>query len=187
MEGAYGRMLDQQQPVDKKWYVVYTKARSEQTAEYYLHTKGIEVFFPKLFLPVPNRRGRQLFPLFPNYLFVHIDVLTHDYTSVLWSPGVKKFVSFGQSPTEVEEKIVDFMRRQANQDGMIVAKPKFKIGDEVYITGGPLKGLVGILQEPPDSKTRIKVLMSILNRQVHVEVPVKYIEIGWVAPEGASC
>jgi transcriptional antiterminator RfaH len=181
--------LEQSQGPNKKWYVVYTKPRNEQTAEYYLVRKGIEVFFPKLFLPVPNRRGRQLFPLFPNYLFVRVDVLTQEYACVLWSPGVKRFVSFGQKPTEVEQKIIDFMRRQATSDGMIVATPKFKVGDEVCVTGGPLKGLVGILQEPPDSKTRIKVLMSILNRQVHVEVPVKYIDIGWVAPEvtTASC
>ena len=100
-----------------------------------------------------------------------------DYKAI---QGIRRNVNFpfipGHEPSGVVEEIGPGVTH-------------FKVGDEVCITGGPLKGLVGILQEPPDSKTRIKVLMSILNRQVHVEVPVKYIDIGWVAPEGtlASC
>lgn len=179
--------MEQSQGMDKKWYVVYTKPRNEETAEHHLLTKGIEVFYPKLFLPVPNKRGRQIFPLFPSYLFVHIDVSTQEYQGVLWSPGVKRFVSFGPTPASVEGKVIDFIRQQANRDSNIVAKSNLKVGDEVQISGGPFKGLAGIIQEPPDSKTRIKVLMAILSREVQVEVPVRYINIGWVAPCRAWC
>jgi transcriptional antiterminator RfaH len=179
--------LEQSERSNKKWYVVYTKPRQEDTAEYTLRTKGVEVFYPKLFLPVPNRRGRQLFPLFPSYLFAHLDASSHEYYRVLWSPGVKRFVSFGATPATVDRKIIDFIRQQANQDNKIVARSNLKVGDEVQISGGPFKGLAGIIQEPPDAKSRIKVLMAILSRQVQVEVPVRYIDVGWVAPCRAWC
>ena len=173
--------MEQIQGLDKKWYVVYTKARHEETAECHLRMKGIEVFYPRLFYPVANRRGRQLFPLFPSYLFVHIDFSSQEYQRVRWSPGVKRFVGFDSSPAPVESKIINFLRQQADQDSRIVAKSTLRVGDEVHISGGPFKGLMGIIQEPPDGKTRVKVLMAILSREVQVEVPLRYIDIGWVA------
>jgi transcription antitermination factor NusG len=95
---------------------------------------------------------------------------------------VKKLVSFGGGPSPVENNVVDFLKEQADQQGVIVAKSNLKVGDEVQISDGPFKGLVGIIQEPPDTKSRVKVLMAILSRQVQVEVPAGYIKIGWVAP-----
>lgn len=166
----------------KRWYVAFSKPRQEETARFHLETKAVEVFYPKLFLPVANRRGKQVLPLFPNYLFVHIDIDSPAYTQVLWCRGIKRFVSFGGGPADVEESVIKFMREQADPSGLIVARSNLRIGDEVQISKGPFKGLVGIIQEPPDHKSRIRVLMSILNREVRVRVPADYINVGWVAP-----
>jgi len=173
--------VEQKQQCGRKWYVVLTKARSEESAQIHLTTKGIEVFYPKLFLPV-SKSGRNVVSLFPNYLFVQIDVASPEYYQVAWCPGVKKIVSFGGTPATVENSVIDFIREQADTRGLIAAKSNLKVGDEVQIANGPFKGLVGIIQEPPDTKSRVKVLMAILSRQVQVEVPAGYINIGWVAP-----
>ena len=50
----------------------------------------------------------------------------------------------------------------------------------VEITSGPFAGLAGIIQEPPDARGRVTVLMDLLNRQVPVEVPVEFV--GTVGP-----
>ena len=60
------------QEVQRQWYVVYSKPNREEYAQYHLQRKGIEVFFPRLRLPVSSAKQRQVIPLFPNYLFVHI-------------------------------------------------------------------------------------------------------------------
>ena len=164
----------------KKWYVVLTKVRSEETAQIHLSTKGIEVFYPKLILPVV-KSGRHIVSLFPNYLFVRFDV-SSEYYQVVWCRGVKRVVSFGGTPAVVENSVVDFMREKADPRGLIPAKSNLKVGDKVQIANGPFKGLVGIIQEPPDTKSRVRVLMGILSRNVQVEVPAGYIDIGWVAP-----
>jgi transcriptional antiterminator RfaH len=174
--------MEQAQTIGKKWYVVVTKARSEEVARFHLTRKSIEAFYPKLILPVSNKPGRHIVSLFPNYLFVRIDVATPEYSQVTWCQGIKRLVSFGGTPAVVEEHIIDFMRQQADQDGLILARPDVKIGDEVQITSGPFKGLVGIIQEPPNSKSRVKVLMGILSRNVQVEVPVAFINMRWMAP-----
>jgi transcriptional antiterminator RfaH len=165
----------------KHWYVVLTKPRHEETAHFHLASKRIDVFYPKLFLPVPTRSGRHIIPLFPNYIFVRIDALSPEYSQVLWCRGVKRLVSFGGAPSVVDDEVVNFMRELANPQGLITAKSNLKIGDEVQIVKGPFKGLIGIIQEPPDTKSRVKVLMAILSRNVRVEVPTDCIHMSWIA------
>ena len=170
------------QPTTKKWYAVLTKPHNEGIAQIYLTRKEIEVFFPKLYLPIPTRVGRQIVGLFPSYLFVRIDASSAEYSQVVWCRGVKRLISFGGTPAVVDDGLINFLREQAGPHGVIVAKSNIKIGDEVQITKGPFKGLVGVIQQPPDSQSRVKVLMALLSRDVHVEVPTAYLNIGWVAP-----
>jgi len=172
----------QNQKSEKHWYVVLTKPRNEETAQFHLRSKNIEVFYPKLFLPLSNKSGRQVVSLFPNYLFVHIDASSPEYSQVAWCCGIKRLVSFGDTPSPIEDSVIEFMREQADPQGLIVARSNLKIGDEVQIMKGPFRGLVGIIQEPPDNKSRIRVLMGILSRHVQVEVPADCINMGWVAP-----
>jgi transcriptional antiterminator RfaH len=172
-----------EQNCGKNWHVVLTKPRNEETAHFHLASKGIEVFYPKLFLPIARRSGRHnIIPLFPNYIFVRIDAWSPQYSQVIWCRGVKKIVSFGGVPAVVEDGVIHFLRDQVDHQGLITAKSNLKVGDEIQIAKGPFKGLVGIIQEPPDVKSRVKVLMSMLSRHVSVEVPAAYIDIGWVAP-----
>lgn len=176
------RNVEQNQHLGKKWYAVLTKPRNEETAQFHLNNKGIEVFYPKLFIPVSNKSGPHVVSLFPSYLFVRIDASSQEYLQVVWCRGIRRLVSFGGTPATVEEPIIDFIREQASRDGLIVAKSNLKVGDDVQIVKGPFKGLGGIIQEPPDHRSRIKVLMAILSRHVQVEVPASYVDIGWVAP-----
>jgi len=175
-------MVEQDRQLGKRWYVASTKPRSEQIAHFHLLGRGIEAYYPKLFLPIANRSGRQLIPLFPNYLFVRIDMSSSEYSQVEWCQGVKRLVRFGGVPPPVEDSVIDFLRAQADARGVIVARTNLKPGDEVRIAKGPFKGLAGIMQEPPDARSRVKVLMAILSREVQVEVPIDYVEVAWIAP-----
>ena len=50
----------------------------------------------------------------------------------------------------------------------------------MFIAGGPFDGLAGIIQEPPNARGRVKVLVELLNRQTNVDVPVQFINASWV-------
>lgn len=171
--------------VNHRWYVVYSKPRKEQSAQFHLHSKGLEVFFPRLLLPQSATVRRRIVPLFPNYLFVRIRVFSQEYFYVRWSPGVKRFVSFQGTPTPLDENIVAFLMQQADPTGIIQARSNLKLGHEVQITGGPFDGLVGIIQEPPTSKGRVKILLTLLNRETKVDVPIHFVKRGWVIASGA--
>jgi transcriptional antiterminator RfaH len=163
-----------------RWYVVYSKARKEEFAVSQLRAKGLQVFFPKLLLPPSRKKPRRVVPLFPNYLFVRIHLLSSDYYTVIWSPGVKRIVSFAGVPTALDDVVVGSLMAQANDQGLIPARTNLKVGQEVLIKSGPFDGLIGVVRELPDARQRVKVLMKLLSRQVSVEVPVHCLQSGWV-------
>jgi transcriptional antiterminator RfaH len=166
---------------NKHWCVVYTKAQKEEFAEVNLRLRRIDTFFPKLFLPKSAKRKKQIVPLFPNYLFVCVDVVSEEYASIIWCPGVKRMVSFNGIPATVEESIMAFLMSQAGADGIISARCNISIGQQVAIDGGPFDGLVGIIQEPPNARGRVKILLELLNQPTRVDVPVQFIKASWVA------
>ena len=166
---------------ERHWYVVYSKPQREGYAQFHLRSKGVETFFPRLLVPDASRSRKRIIPLFPNYLFARLEITSPEYFYVMWSPGVRRLVSFNGCPASIDEQIIDFFIQHADDDGIIRARSNLKTGQEVRITGGPLDGLVGVLQEPPDGKGRVKVLLNLLNRQTNVDVPVQFIETGWVA------
>jgi len=45
---------------------------------------------------------------------------------------------------------------------------------------GPLAGLSGILQDPPDARGRVRLLMKLLNRDLRVMVPLEHVKSEWV-------
>lgn len=164
---------------ERQWYVVYCKPQKERYAQFHLQSKGLQVFFPKLLLPETSMR-KCIVPLFPNYLFVHLQILSEEYSYVTWSPGVKRIVSFNGYPAPIDEQVVSFFMKQSDQEGIIPARTTLKAGQEVRITGGPLDGLIGILQEPPNGSRRVKLLLKLLNRETSVEIPIQFVKAGWI-------
>lgn len=163
------------------WYVVYAKPHREAIAEHHLRRKGFEVFYPQLELPQYAERPRRSVPLFPSYLFVRADLVGRGH-DVMWTPGVRCLVSVGGAPIPIDAEIVAFLRRNATADGRLRARSDLRAGQEVEIVRGPFAGLVGIIQNPPDARGRIRVLMRLLNRRpVTVRVPAGLVKTGWVA------
>jgi transcriptional antiterminator RfaH len=165
------------QVYSKHWYVVYSKPHNEKKAQFHLARKGIESFFPRLHLPASVEGARKVVPLFPNYLFVRINVETQAHY-VAWSPGVKRFVSFGNVPLALEEKIVGFLRENADSEGIITARSSLERGQAVEISAGPFSGLAAIIQDPPDPKGRVKVLLKLMSRHISVKLGIESVNGG---------
>lgn len=171
----------------RHWYVVYSNPHKEEQAQFHLTLKGVECYFPRLCVPAPGDRADRVVPLFPNYLFVRINIATECHL-IVWTPGVKRIVSFGEEPIPIDDSVVRFLQHQASTGGILRARSKLKRGQEVEITGGPFDGLMGIIQSPPDNRGRVKILLKLLSRQVSVKFGVEFIKGGrtaW-APEGAG-
>jgi transcriptional antiterminator RfaH len=166
---------------ERQWYAVYSKPQREEFAESQLLKKGLEVFLPKLLLPNNGKKRKRIVPLFPNYLFTRINIYSPEYGYTIWSPGVKRIVSFNGIPAPIDGDIVDYLMRQTNTEGLIPARSNLRVGQEVRIDGGPFDGLIGIIQEPSNARGRVKILLQLLNRSTKADVPVQFIRANWVA------
>jgi transcription elongation factor/antiterminator RfaH len=163
-------MIDAQ----RNWYVVYSKPHKEEQVQLYLGFKGIESFFPRLQLPGSVSRNKRITPLFPNYLFVRLNLATESHY-VIWSPGVKRIVSFSETPIPIEDSAIQFLRANANAQGVIPAHSQLRPGQQVEITGGPFDGFTGVIENPPNAKGRVKILLKLLSRQISVKLGVEFV------------
>jgi transcriptional antiterminator RfaH len=159
---------------EPEWYVVATKLRRERFAAEQLAQRCVETFLPRLAL---TRRGTCVVrPLFPGYLFARLE-LPREWARVVWSPGVRRLVTFEGEAPSVPPAAIAFLRGQAGPDGVIVARPRpLPVGRRVRVTSGPLAGLVGIIENPPDARGRVGVLMDILRTQTRVSIDVGWLE-----------
>ena len=171
--------------IQRDWYVVYSKPHKEEQAQFHLRMKKLDVFFPRLDLVRVAEKRKRIVPLFPNYLFVRIHLPT-EFHYVSWSPGVKRLVSFGDRPLPLDERVVDFLRQQTDPEGVIKAHSQLRPGQEVEIRGGPFDGLIAVIQDPPDAKGRVRILLRLLSRQISVKLGVEFIKGEWVALDPAS-
>ncbi len=162
----------------KQWYVVYSKPHMEERAQFHFRLKQVEYFFPRLLLPGTRTKPARLIALFPNYMFVRI-ALNKDYHRVIWSPGIKYLVGFGGEFVPLKDDVVEFFMNRADSDGIIPARLNIEIGQVVRLCDGPLAGLLGIIQHPPDARGRVKLLLNLLERQVSADAPATSIEAVW--------
>ena len=160
-----------------RWYVIYSKPRSEDMARDHLERKDIPVFLPKIReCPYYSKeKEAKIKPLFPNYLFARI-AYPDDYYTVIWTKGVRRIVGNGAKPIPLDDSIVDFFKKQSEEYGFIRPSPQLMVGDKVRVKSGPLEGLIGIIDDPIDEKGRIKVLMNFLKEGARVEIPCSFLE-----------
>lgn len=153
----------------ERWYVAQTQPRAEGRAITHLERQGYEVFCPRYRKTVCHaRKARQvLVPLFPNYLFLHLDTSRDLWRAVNGTRGVARLISQGETPAPLPQGIVEDLLAKADAGGVMDWTPTFKIGQAVRIADGPFMDLVGKL-EHLDAAGRVRVLLELLGRHVSV-------------------
>jgi len=158
----------------RAWYVVRTKPRRERYAQEQLCRRGVETFLPRIVEAPRVGSDTLIAALFPGYLFAHID-LWQQYTKVIWTPGVRHLVAFGETPTPVDHEVIDFIQGRCGAEGIVSVQPTFRDGDLVRVTQGPMAGLVGVVDGHVSGRYRVHVLMELLRRRTRVTVPVRLL------------
>ena len=157
----------------KRWYTLHTKPNSEYRVEILVRQHGVETYLPEIqSLNTPQKRQKT--PLFPCYLFMMADLGVVDLSQLQWIPGLRRIVSFGDSPAPLPHETIDLIRRKLAEIDVAGAWPghTFKPGDTVQITNGPLQGMLAIFDGPTTPAQRVQVLLTILGRVNRVQVAV---------------
>ena len=160
------------------WYVIRTKPRQERQAEFHLRQLSVETFLPLLRQNKWIRRQEKTVvePLFPRYLFARFDI-NDRYRAVNFARGVLHIVEFGLQPAELSESMIEAIRERLD-DGYVTPKvERFKQGQIVQISGGPLAGLEAVFIRQMTEQHRVLLLLKTLGLRAKLTMDMDRVSL----------
>jgi len=160
------------------WYAVHVKSRHEFRVTERLTKTGMEAFLPVVerLNKWKDRKKLVSFPLFPGYLFVHINKSYSDMLAVLKMQGVVRFLGLIPSdPEPVPEDQIVSLKKLVESKESLDPYPYLKEGQMVRIKSGPLAGVEGILVERAGQHLLV-LSVDILRQGVSLKIDASEVE-----------
>ncbi|WP_421202213.1 transcription/translation regulatory transformer protein RfaH [Aeromonas enteropelogenes] len=151
----------------KKWYLAYCKPKEEARARAHLDAQGIESYYPMVEIE-KLRRGKRVpvrEPMFPNYLFIFVDLNEVTPITLKSTRGISRIIHFGSEWTPINSALVYQLMSKDDSDEARASYARLPSqGDKVKIETGPFAGFEAIYMEP-DGEKRAILLVSLLNQE----------------------
>ena len=112
---------------------------------------------------------------FPGYVLVEMVMSDDSWYVVRNTPGVTGFVGSGSKPIPLTEDEMRTILRQMGVEEPTVKVP-FEIGETVRVVSGPFENLDGIVQEVSPERGRLRVQVSMFEREIPVELDFADVE-----------
>ena len=159
-----------------QWIAIRSKPRSEKIVSNELSKKGIESFLPliKKRQKWSDRKKWVEFPLFPSYIFARIEL--KDSLYIMNTRGVNTIIKFGDKVITVEDKVVNSIKLALEGGYELHPMKYFTIGDQVEVIDGPMKGVVGIVENKLKNENRLVIKIEALQQAVAVHINSEYLE-----------
>ena len=161
------------------WYSARTKPKHEHIATASLRRHlALEVFFPRIRLEKPTRRGlvRVMEPLFPCYIFIRC-VVEECVNDIQHVSGVRRLVQFGNKFPQVADVIIEELQSCFGADDLLVVENRLVPGDEVTVATGAFAGMSAQVLKSLPAKKRVQILLDILGRPTTVEVGSESVKL----------
>lgn len=163
-----------------QWFVAQTGMRAEQRACDFLSQKAVATYLPRLLVHRRHgsRRWQALEPLFPGYIFAGFVPTPDMIYRARWTPGIARLLGDEGIPTPVPDQVVRYLQDREESRGFIVSSHALVPGTRVRLRSGPFAMLEGIIERPAVRSDRVRVLLSLVNMSVAVEVDSEAVEVG---------
>ena len=156
------------------WLALYTKPYKERQVRDLLRAQDIETYLPEI--TVQRYGGTKKKPFFPRYLFARVDPQSPTLLDVRWTPGLTYIVRVGDRPVPVPDQVIEHIRRRLEHMGTLKPEDRFKEGDHVRITRGPLEGLDAVFDRRLSAEGRVRIFLQLVNRLVAAEVDAEDLQ-----------
>lgn len=160
---------------ERNWYAVFTYPQHEKSVAKHLDMREIELFLPtyETIHVWSNRQRKKIaLPLFPTYLFVHIDPTQR--TKVLQSPGVIQIIGKGRESISLPDSEIEFLRSGYCRQ-RIEPFRELVVGKKVRIKTGVMQGVEGTLVRKSESM-RFVLTLKLINQHAAVQVNAEDLE-----------
>lgn len=174
--------------MNKRWYIVHAHSNFEKKVASSIKEqaaqRGLEDKFDEILVPTENitevRKGRKVNAerkFFPGYVLVKCDLSDDVYHLIKNTPKVTGFLGADKKPVPIPDAEAERIKGQV-ADG--VERPKtsitFEIGESVRVADGPFASFNGTIEEVDESRSRVKVAVSIFGRATPVELEYGQVE-----------
>lgn len=163
--------------MDKVWYAVYVKSRSEKKVAAELIALGIDHYLPlqKVLKQWSDRKKWVEEPLFRSYIFVKINQT--DYYIVLNVTGAVKYISFEGKAVAVPEQQIEAIRYFLDEkDPEVMEDLHWEKGQKVEVISGSLTGLKGELIEVK-GKNKVSVEIEAVAKTILLRIPKSKLRV----------
>jgi len=160
----------------RRWYAVYTMHQNERSVARHLDAYQIETFLPtweSTHVWKSRERVRIVQPLFPCYLFVHIQA--PERQMIFRSPGVVHIVGNSRGPVPIPDSEIEFLRSDFCHQ-RVEPYRELVVGERVRIKHGSMQGVQGVLVRK-ESGCRFVATLELINQHAAVDVDADEIEL----------
>ena len=172
----------------KRWYIVHAYSNFENKVADSIREQAkqrhLDHLFDEILVPKEKvtevRRGRKVDAerkFFPGYVLVKCELTDEAYHLIKNTPKVTGFLGADNKPMPITEAEATRLLQQV-QEGIERPKPSvsFEVGEQVRVSDGPFASFNGIVEEVDDSRSRLKVAVSIFGRATPVELEFGQVE-----------
>jgi transcription termination/antitermination protein NusG len=172
----------------KRWYIVHAYSNFEKkvadSIRDQVKQRGLTQLFDEVMVPtekvVEVRRGRKVDAerkFFPGYVLVKCELTDEVYHLIKNTPKVTGFLGADNKPMPISDGEAARILHQV-QEGIERPKPSvsFEVGEQVRVSDGPFASFNGTVEEVDDSRSRLKVAVSIFGRATPVELEFGQVE-----------
>jgi transcription termination/antitermination protein NusG len=163
-----------------KWYVIHIQtsyeSRVKQALEQRVKSLGVEDKIFDIVIPTreiivvkKGKKTKATEKVFPGYILVKMILDDDSWLVVRTTEGVTGFVGAGLKPTPISNREVDAIMKFVTQE-QPKFKTKFSTGEAVKITEGPFADFLGTVEAIDEERGKVKVLVSIFDRETPVEL-----------------
>jgi transcriptional antiterminator NusG len=172
----------------KRWYIVHAYSNFEKKVAESIHDqakqRGLSDLFEQIMVPIEKvvevRRGRKVDAerkFFPGYVLVKMDLTDEAYHLIKNTPKVTGFLGTDNKPMPISDAEAERILSQV-KEGIDRPKPSvsFEVGEQVRVSDGPFASFNGTVEEVDESRSRVKVAVSIFGRATPVELEFGQVE-----------
>ena len=165
---------------ERFWHALYVRSRSEKKVLSQLEDMGFQAYLPQITVVKQwsDRRKKVEEPLFKPYVFVRSN--DKEYISILNVYGVVRFVTFERKAVVVPENQILAIKKfvsdyEHGEEYKMSNNEDLKVGQMVRIINGPMKGLVGKLEQI-QNKRHLIVYIEVVGQFIPVHIPRAKVE-----------